>query len=68
MLQVKRIELLTNAFQNYTSLESLVITRALILSIASLLLFRLLRTDNSLLFERRLEAFELRASHSDDIC
>jgi hypothetical protein len=59
MLQVKRIELLANAFQNDTSLESLVIAGALILSVTSLLLFRLLRADNSLLFERRLQALEL---------
>jgi hypothetical protein len=59
MLQIKRVELLANALENNSSLESLIIAAALILGIASLLFLRLLRTDNSLLFERRLEAFKL---------
>lgn len=63
MLQVERVELLANALQNHPSLESLFVASALILCDASLLLLGLLRTNNSLLPEGRLEAFELRAGH-----
>lgn len=63
MLQVERVELLANALQDHPSLESLFVASALILCDASLLLLGLLRTNNSLLPEGRLEALELRAGH-----
>jgi hypothetical protein len=65
MLQVERVELLANAFQHNPSLQSLFVTGPLILSNTALLLLRLLRADNSLLSERRLEALELRAGHGE---
>jgi hypothetical protein len=65
MLKIEGIELFANPLQDHSSLKSFIISRALILSIAPFLLLRLLRADNSLLFERRLEAFELGAGHCD---
>lgn len=63
MFQVEGIELLANALEDHPSLQSLVVARPLILGILLPLFLRLLRANDALVFECRLETFELRSGH-----
>lgn len=63
VLQVKRVELFTNARQDNSPLQTLVIATSLLLGSATLLLLGLLGPDNALFSQRRLEAFQLRSRH-----
>jgi hypothetical protein len=65
MLEIEGIELLSNAFEDNSALQSLLTTLSFILSGSSLLLLGLLRTNDSLVSQRRLEAFQLRSGHDD---
>lgn len=63
MLEVKRVELLSNSLQNDASLQTLVVARRILLSLLPSLLLGLLRTRDALFPQGRLEALELGAGH-----
>jgi len=63
MLDVKRVELVANAFEDHSPLQPLLIAGAAVLCELALLLLGLLRPSNALLPERRLEALQLGPGH-----
>lgn len=63
MLEVEGIELFADAFEDDSPLQSLLIPLSSVLSCLPPLLFRLLRADDTLISQRRLEALELRSGH-----